>query len=93
MSTFGLQQMANLLNPQNGPNQTRESLDKVSATAANSLSGALKSAYEAGDKFQSNLVDTFMTGFDALDPNRWIKVTQTAAQGMANAAGQATPSA
>lgn len=100
MSIFGLQQMVNLMSPNDGPRQATDSFNKVSGAAADTLSASLKSAYHAGDNVQNGMIDMFMNGLGAMDPNRWmqagaraarqaVNASQQAAQGVANATGQA----
>jgi hypothetical protein len=94
MSVFGVQQMVNLMNPQNST-KTADSFNSVADAAAATLGPNLKSAYQTGDKMQSQFVDAFMgmggncMGMGMMDPNRWMKMGSEMMQGAEQAAQQA----
>lgn len=58
MSVLGARQAANMLAPGEGWERSTESLDAVSHAAADQMGETMKGLYEAGDRFQSGMVDT-----------------------------------
>lgn len=66
MPLYGLQQMANLVRPEEWtrPGRATDALDTVSTAAREQLGGALKQAFDAGDRLSKGTVDLLFSGFN-----------------------------
>ena len=73
MSLFGVQQMFNLARPK----QAAQAFDAVADAAAEGFDGATRSAYQAGNRWQRQMVDAALSVFsrDALDPASLMRST------------------
>ncbi|MEM7583180.1 MAG: hypothetical protein AAF560_07355 [Acidobacteriota bacterium] len=63
MSVLGAKQAANLVSPRDGWDRSAESFDVVSSAAIDQMGETMKGVYEAGDRFQSGMVDTMSRMF------------------------------
>jgi hypothetical protein len=99
MSLFGVQQLVNLTRPK----QAAEAFDAVADAAAEGFEGITKATFEAGDRWQQQIVDATLSIFsrDALDPARLVRTTSdvlrqsadTVSQGIREATAAARPPA
>jgi hypothetical protein len=94
MSIFGLQQVVNLLTPENGDagGKAAQAFDNVTEATTKTLGGAMKEAYKAGDSLQKGMVDLMFGGCVAggLDPNRWVRAGNDALKRMTDLGREAT---
>ena len=72
MSVLGARQIGHLMSPKEGWDRSADSFDAVSHAAAGEMGDSMKDLYEAGDRFQSGMVDTVSRLFrgDWSDPGK-----------------------
>ncbi len=63
MSVLSARQAANLVSPRDGWDRSADSFDVVSHAAVGQMGETMKGLYEAGDRFQSGMVDTMSRMF------------------------------
>jgi hypothetical protein len=79
MSMFGVQQVFNLLAPQQDGNQTvkaAEAFDNVTNATVETLDNTLGAAFRAGDDLQKGMLDLMFGGFSGggFNPDRWVRM-------------------
>src|ERR1041384_2109439 len=90
MSLFGVQQMLNMMTPQNRQrgHPATNAFNSVTQVTEEEFNGAIKAAFTAGDNIQRGLVDlTFgLLSFGMFDPNRMTRAAVDLGQRAAQAA-------
>jgi len=79
MSMFGVQQVFNLLAPQQDGNQTvkgAEAFDNVTNATVETLDSTLGAAFRAGDDLQKGMLDLMFGAFSGggVNPDRWARM-------------------
>src|ERR1043165_9490883 len=88
MSMFGVQQLENLVADSSQPqNKTATAFDTIAQATEAQLSGAVKDAFKAGDRLQSEMVDAM---FAAVPRQPQPAASTTAPAGSNPAAGPAS---
>lgn len=94
MSVFGGQQVANLLTPGEGDpgGKVAAALNNVTEATTATFEAPFKTAFEAGDRLQTGVIDVMFGGLTSagLDPGSWVK---TGVEGMQKMAGMAASAA
>ncbi len=68
LSVLGADQLRRGLEPDDGPNRVRQSLDRVSDLAEDELTEPMRGFYKFGRRMQSQTVDTVSKGTRIFEP-------------------------